>query len=1313
VVARGEDGGTVYVDIVPDASKFAAKLKGQVESKADRIGQDIGKQIAARISDGIRSGLDRGLVGAAPKAKATGRKSGDDFAGEFDRTVRTKIQAALRSLPPAKIGVSATAAEQKIKDLRVDLERLSSKEVGVDIDATAALAEINRIRFELQRVGSESPNIAVRVETARAASQLMAIDAEIRRVDGRDVDVRVDADTAGAQAQLAGIDYTARTAHLGIASLIAAGIGIGPAIVPAAAAAVAAIGAIGPVAVSGAMGLGVLALGFSGVIGAVKAMSQEEDKAGASASTLASRQNRLESSSDQLANAEDSLRAAHNALRAAQDRAREAQEALTGARKAAKEADEDLASQVANGVLAQRRAVLDLAAAKADVESLGPEKPGETDDTKRQRAEAQLRFDEAKQQNVDLELQQKRLVDAQKESQRVGIEGSPQVVAAQDAIAQANGRVEQANQQIVQATRAVAAAQRAGSAAAISAAGGAAGGVDKVALAMAGLSPAGQEFARFIYGLKPVFGDLRQAAESALLPAIQAGIEAFLPAMPAITDAVVILATALGELFKQGLTALASPFWIDFITQMALFGAEMIKLSGPIIGGFLRGLAGIILAFTPFSQQIGEGLARLMTRFAEFGAGLANNPSFQKFIDYVLDNGPLLLSVFADLAVAVTKLLIALAPVGTTILLALAEFLGWLSSLDPAQVLGVFYAIIAVVGAVAIAFGFIQVAVVAGIAALVALVGIAIYAYRRFETFRNVVDTVASAWWSFAQTMASVYLWIWDVLKNFLAAIQPVFSVWWSFAQTMAGAYLWAWGVLQTVWDAITVVFQAAWAFIQPVLDAIAFMIQNVLVPWFLYLYENVIMPVWQGIQLAISVAWAIIKVIFGIIQIQLKILADTFIWLWHNILEPVWRGIAAVIGYVWESKLKPIFVVLGGFIKEYVVPAFKAGVDALGKAWEAIRDLAKVPIKFVIETVLNNGILSAYNKLAKLFKVKPDNVQIPMPAGFATGGSIDRGLIRGPGSGTSDSILARVAGGPMIRVSNGEYIIPENIVRRYGVGFFDQMIGKPWARRPGDGSEGLAFAGGGILDFAGDMWDAVSNPGKLVKDPIDNLIARIPGGAWARDIAAGTMNKLVGGLIDWVKGAGGDGSNVGKTRAFLQAQRGKPYIWASAGPDGYDCSGLVSAAWNVMHGRNPYSHTFSTMNQAPFFPKPGHGIFTAGWANAGERGGGSVGHTAGLLAGMGFESRGGDGVVIGSGTTSVDSFAHVGTFDRGGYLPPGLTLAYNGTNRPEAVLTGGQLADLKTSRDEIHFHGTGAGIQDVQAWMDRRDALARYGRPR
>ena len=51
-------------------------------------------------------------------------------------------------------------------------------------------------------------------------------------------------------------------------------------------------------------------------------------------------------------------------------------------------------------------------------------------------------------------------------------------------------------------------------------------------------------------------------------------------------------------------------------------------------------------------------------------------------------------------------------------------------------------------------------------------------------------------------------------------------------------------------------------------------------------------------------------------------------------------------------------------------------------------------------------------------------------------------GLIKGPGTGTSDSIMAKVgyANGGFIGVSNNEYIVKAASVQKYGVGFMDAV---------------------------------------------------------------------------------------------------------------------------------------------------------------------------------------------------------------------------------------------------------------------------------
>jgi hypothetical protein len=278
-------------------------------------------------------------------------------------------------------------------------------------------------------------------------------------------------------------------------------------------------------------------------------------------------------------------------------------------------------------------------------------------------------------------------------------------------------------------------------------------------------------------------------------------------------------------------------------------------------------------------------------------------------------------------------------------------------------------------------------------------------------------------------------------------------------------------------------------------------------------------------------------------------------------------------------------------------------------------------------------------------------------------------GTYIGKGGGGGGKNVARAGGGlipgysPHSRADNisamltaNEYVQPVNAVDYYGVAFMDalrsraiprellnpnvlrfvrRLVGNPGVKRPGDGSEGVQFfAAGGLA--GGPNWPF-----------------RVPMRAKMPVNIAEMQSQF---------------AERGDMMSWLYAQQGKPYGWAQAGPGAYDCSGLQSAIWNKLHGRNPYSHTFSTAGQASFF-SPGAGPrFTVGWANAGERGGGRVGHTAGRLWGVGAESTGSRGVRIGSGTTPPESFAHIGHYDNGGMLGTGWTAAFNGTGGGEYV---------------------------------------------
>ena len=430
--------------------------------------------------------------------------------------------------------------------------------------------------------------------------------------------------------------------------------------------------------------------------------------------------------------------------------------------------------------------------------------------------------------------------------------------------------------------------------------------------------------------------------------------------------------------------------------------------------------------------------------------------------------------------------------------------------------------------------------------------------------------------------IAAVATWLWNnVLK-------PSFEGWVILFRNVIGpVVMWLWhNVVEPAWKGIQIAIQVAWTILQPVFAVIGAVLR-LLGDAFTWLWRDIIKPVWQGIQLEISIAWAIIQVIWGLIQIAIKSLAEYFTWLWHgvqdvwkgiqvaiqeawNLIKPywdamvevikvfivpafqwlwqqiqnVWNGISSTISSFWNDRIKPVFTMLAHFITDEVEPAFRAGVDAVGKAWQSLEDAAKVPVKFVVNTVLNDGLLAAYNWVAKTFGVKPDNVHISLPAGFAEGGQI-------PGTPSSvDNMLAMVA--------TGEYIMPTHRTRQY-LPMLEAMRAGVLPKYPGDlsGFGVKGYAGGGLVgalsSLGSKVWDLFTDPVKVLAGPVNAVINSIPGGGTFRDLLVGGGHKLLDGLIAWVKGAGGSG-NAGSAMAFLKAQAGKPYIWDSAGPAGYDC---------------------------------------------------------------------------------------------------------------------------------------------------------------
>lgn len=809
------------------AERRVAKLREDLVALGDKkIGVDIDEKEFARQVDliakrleslarnpqtvGLKFDLDAALedlrgfnakVGdiLGESQDAAGRKAGASYGGAYADEVENRIRRAAAALPDVPIKIDDSEAQKRLTAIRLKLQDLGDKKVGIDIDAATAQAQIEALRLELERLDGKDVSIDVRTNAARAAAELAVLSTETDHSSASFMDLAQNA--------------TISMSRLGY--LVTLGASLGSLIGPAAATAALGIAGIGVAASSALAGVGTLVLGLYGIPDAVKKIGKYEQDADASSKSFAQAQKQVADATDSLQDAERNLgyarKDAADAAAQAQQRIADAErnvakvqrdtaeavrrarenekEAITSLARARRDAADSIASAVQNeqeaerssteAVKAQRQARLDLAdaikQATIDLKNLQTEvkrnqldideattaamkakedldkimtNPRATEIERRQALEAYqdkvIQIEELKNKQQELATQQaaadkqgvestdrvkrareavasadqraadaaRRVASAQKAvdkarldaAQRIGdaekrvsdareatikaqSDGAERVAEAQrqvtDAQKAAAKQQEQSQRQIQSATEAVTKAQRGLTQASINA--GVAGGdaFDNMRDALNNLSPAGRNFALWLYSLKPKLDELRRSAQEGLLPGLQDGLKTLVTNyFPEFDRFVGKISAGLGNMFRATSQILLTPQWREFFTFLE--DSALPNLQGMWVTSLnlARGIANVVRALAPLSAPIGQGLIDLSERFARWSDTLQSNSGFKAFAAYVVRVGPQVVNLIEQLAYFIGRVVVAAAPIGEVVLRAVTAVVEWMNSWD-------------------------------------------------------------------------------------------------------------------------------------------------------------------------------------------------------------------------------------------------------------------------------------------------------------------------------------------------------------------------------------------------------------------------------------------------------------------------------------------------------------------------------------------------------------------------------------------------------------------------------------------------------
>jgi len=134
---------------------------------------------------------------------------------------------------------------------------------------------------------------------------------------------------------------------------------------------------------------------------------------------------------------------------------------------------------------------------------------------------------------------------------------------------------------------------------------------------------------------------------------------------------------AIGEL-QAGFSAFTeSETFKEFMDWLATQAKPAILAFGQAFGNIMAGIMELLMAFTPLIPGMEQGLVSLTEKFRQWAASLQESEGFQNFINYVKENGPVVMEFFGQLSEAIGQLIVALAPLGADILKGIVDFINW------------------------------------------------------------------------------------------------------------------------------------------------------------------------------------------------------------------------------------------------------------------------------------------------------------------------------------------------------------------------------------------------------------------------------------------------------------------------------------------------------------------------------------------------------------------------------------------------------------------------------------------------------------
>lgn len=506
------------------------------------------------------------------------------------------------------------------------------------------------------------------------------------------------------------------------------------------------------------------------------------------------------------------------------------------------------------------------------------------------------------------------------------------------------------------------------------------------------------------------------------------------------------------------------------------------------------------------------------------------------------------------------------------------------------------------------------------------------------KIFNALISWIKKAWNGTVKFLSKIWEPVkkaWDSsIKSIVKLWQGYMKIFNSVTQAMHDFIIKVWSA---TWNVVKKVFTTVWNFLVKLLET-EFNFYKKIFTITLNFISKIWTSAWRGISDVFEKIWNGIKKFFKpIIDWLGDIISDTLNWIkkiwqrawnavtdtftdaWHNIKKAGSKGINAL-----KSTLDGVLDKIGKSFSD----TWKGVKNGFGDMWDGMKSLAGKGINAVIKipnTGIDgiNGLIHDFggpkNALSKIPKV-------PFASGTGAFSNVRRAITSptmavlndgfdSPETGNKEALIHPNGNMEIVQGRNTERLLmPGTEVLNAselsmimgqqhfanGTGF----LGSIW--------DGAKSAGSWVGKTAGNAWDGIKNASdKFTKmfsfitgaiahpvKTLENVFNPKAGGNGnvMDGLSGGAFKHVKNQAVDWWQSLWGmandeasGGSNSELLKEVIKFGTGKPYVWGAAGPDSFDCSGLVEYALSQMgKGFPKYSGAQFNASDAVSDPKSG-----------------------------------------------------------------------------------------------------------------------------